>query len=1004
MKNTVLWVVTFLCALACCLYEAPARAQFQFTIDQVCQQPVIGHDHPEIAGSRSKFEGGAAVKLGEFKVFRCDSEETDAEWSPGSQAVDGNPDTIWHTQWKKAQPGFPHELLLELDSVRELVGLAYLPRQDRPTSRPKGIVVETSLNGKDWTTACTGTAEDSGKWQQFKFATLTRVKLLRLRITSSQDGKPDIAIAEVVPLAAKPLVAEAENTSRTLAECGKEPGATVVGSKDLGVLAVIRPDGTIAAMQTHFRGGWHDIDFHRGPYAGPALRNVVLRQETPGKPVYVGRKDGVAYRLAYETAPRKLSLLATVYNDSEKVFSPDSVSLVLGIDTYMDRFPRWNMQFFPTFLRCEPTHFWAYFMTPKGRILGISSPDPVGSYTINYLMEMYGHYVHTVTLDLMQKPPVPDFHPHYRPLTPGERRMWRIDLQPIDDHEAIPAVLAEATHSPMIELARYSLEPDQPAEIVVHSSEPVSAVVTDPAGMATNFDFAPTGPKLQAAFFRKTSMRGRYLVSVENRSGKKSEASFYVHPPWSWYLQKARVESLRLTPRADLSDGVNGYSCETHYGLFAFFLARRYFPDAALDTSGDRILDQVMAKLYTEKDGQIFSGNRERIQNGSTMASIHIDRYRATNDIASLETAVKFADYLLARQHEKGYYGGYGMRPYTSVIYPAKSLMELMAVEHELGHTNPKWQNLYQRHYESVRRAMDELLARGLDVATEGGGTFEDGSVSCSASQLGMFALLQTDPAARAKYLDGARMFLEAHRCLARLHDPDGRSHGATLRFWEAWGDIQTPAQMMLSPHGWSAWRLYALHYLYLLTGEEKYLRQTIDAMGAATQLIQWPSGEMCCAFVPDPRLQVPLRVPDPKQPEGCLQPTWIGQQYLRGIGAWYGKRTAGDSAMDRVQWMWCGDGITCEIFKAMEEIVLTHAYVLERKDGSLLTWNCSSRQDQRGHLILVPAEDVVVRIHLNLQRPHEVRASFALGKTVSRVYQPGLHWIGPGGTPEDLR
>ena len=165
-----------------------------------------------------------------------------------------------------------------------------------------------------------------------------------------------------------------------------------------------------------------------------------------------------------------------------------------------------------------------------------------------------------------------------------------------------------------------------------------------------------------------------------------------------------------------------------------------------------------------------------------------------------------------------------------------------------------------------------------------------------------------------------------------------------------------------------------------------------------------WPSGEMRYAFVVDPRLDAKLCVPDAMRPEGRIQPTIIGEQYLPAIGDWYGKRTTGDSYLDRVEWMWCGDGIAGEIFKAMEEIVLTQAYVLERKDGVLRTWNCRVRQNERGRLKITPADDVVSRLHLNLQRSHEVVATFAGSKTASGVYQPGMHWIGPGDLPEDLQ
>jgi hypothetical protein len=148
------------------------------------------------------------------------------------------------------------------------------------------------------------------------------------------------------------------------------------------------------------------------------------------------------------------------------------------------------------------------------------------------------------------------------------------------------------------------------------------------------------------------------------------------------------------------------------------------------------------------------------------------------------------------------------------------------------------------------------------------------------------------------------------------------------------------------------------------------------------------------------------LIVPDSKLPDGRSEPKTFGEQYLPGIGEWFGRTTEGNSLIDRVEWKWCGDGIAIEGFKAMKEIVLNQAYVLERADGSFMTWNCSScSRDAQGVLTVEPAEKIVTRVHLNLQNPGKVIARFAGSREkVSGNYSRGMHWIGPGGKPEELR
>jgi hypothetical protein len=773
--------------------------------------------------------------------------------------------------------------------------------------------------------------------------------------------------------------------------------------------------GHITALEVRHNGRWEGVPFRKDQYAGPSWRGVQLHLADADNLQFAGQVGDVHYSLQYASVADRLTLIAGIRNDGSATFAPTKASLTLGIDSFMNNSSRWNNQFFPTLLHCEPTHCWGYFMSPNGHILGVSSPDPVGSYSYDYLEKMYAHQIYTATLDLLQQPPVPDHHPVYRPLSPGETRTWHVVLQAIDNFDAVPHALAKTCNAPMIDLDVYSVEPKQTVQIRIDSPTPLSVLeVTNPAGVTTRLKAkTPTSTDsrlstVYTASLDSTESCGRYIVRAKDRAGKRSEASFFVHPPWSWYMKQARSEAIRHTPRADQTPGcgADAYSCETHYGLVAFSLARRYFPDNSLDTLGDQILEKIASRFYQREDGRRFSRNRERIQNGAFMADVYVARYWATGDMASLETAEDFVEYLLSRQHAKGYYGGYGMHPYTAVIYPAKTIMGLMGVERRLATAEPKWQTRYDRHLTSVRRAMDDLLARGLNMPTEGDATFEDGAISCSAAQLAMFALIQTDDKERKKYLEGAKVFFDAHRCLTRLHDTDCRSRGATERYWEAWGDIHATQQMMLAPHGWSGWKTYANYYLYLLTGEETYLRQTINSIGSITQLIDWPKGELRYAFLVDPRITGTVLVPDGKRRDGQQVRKTLGEQYLPGIGDWYGRTTVGDSPLDRVDWKWQGDGCAIEGIKAMAEIVLAQAYVLQRADGSLFTWNCrASLRNAHGLLTIETSEDVVSRIHLNLREPCKVLARFFGGrKEVSGGYSPGMHWIGPGGEPEELQ
>ena len=85
-----------------------------------------------------------------------------------------------------------------------------------------------------------------------------------------------------------------------------------------------------------------------------------------------------------------------------------------------------------------------------------------------------------------------------------------------------------------------------------------------------------------------------------------------------------------------------------------------------------------------------------------------------------------------------------------------------------------------------------------------------------------------------------------------------------------------------------------------------------------------------------------------------------------------------------------------------MAEVVLTSAYVIERADGELAAWNCTAARDAGG-ISVQAAEETIRRVHLNLNRPQQVKAEFANAAAVL-VDAKGMLWIGPGGEPELIR
>jgi arylsulfatase A-like enzyme len=69
------------------------------------------------------------IPTGEWRVKRVTSENTGNQ-KYGRNAIDGDPDTIWHSKFSGGIEKHPHELVIDLGAERHITAFRYLPRQD----------------------------------------------------------------------------------------------------------------------------------------------------------------------------------------------------------------------------------------------------------------------------------------------------------------------------------------------------------------------------------------------------------------------------------------------------------------------------------------------------------------------------------------------------------------------------------------------------------------------------------------------------------------------------------------------------------------------------------------------------------------------------------------------------------------------------------------------------------------------------------------------------------
>lgn len=68
-----------------------------------------------------------------WKVIGFDSENT-SDNSFARNAIDGNPETIWHTKWAGGADNYPHHIIVDMGEAVEVSKFEYLPRQGSPAN------------------------------------------------------------------------------------------------------------------------------------------------------------------------------------------------------------------------------------------------------------------------------------------------------------------------------------------------------------------------------------------------------------------------------------------------------------------------------------------------------------------------------------------------------------------------------------------------------------------------------------------------------------------------------------------------------------------------------------------------------------------------------------------------------------------------------------------------------------------------------------------------------
>ena len=134
-----------------------------------------------------------------------DDVTVDTKWTGGivANAIDGDPNTIWHTEWNGRAPGCPHEIVIDMQREVELAGFRYLPRQDQANGRFTGYEFYVGPDGKNWSApAANGAFTPDAEEQTVRFPSPQRGRFIRFVAVSGPAKKPWAAVAELDVIAA----------------------------------------------------------------------------------------------------------------------------------------------------------------------------------------------------------------------------------------------------------------------------------------------------------------------------------------------------------------------------------------------------------------------------------------------------------------------------------------------------------------------------------------------------------------------------------------------------------------------------------------------------------------------------------------------------------------------------------------------------------------------------------------------------------------------------------
>ncbi len=138
---------------------------------------------------------------GDWKVLTASSEEPDTGFA--HFAIDGNPDTHWHSSYTNGLPDFPHSLSIDMGAPMSFSGFVYTPRMDSDKGLIHRYAFSVSDDGRNWQEVRRGQfvyhyIRKDPSVQRVDFGQTVQARYIRLEaLTPVRQGEQSATIAEL---------------------------------------------------------------------------------------------------------------------------------------------------------------------------------------------------------------------------------------------------------------------------------------------------------------------------------------------------------------------------------------------------------------------------------------------------------------------------------------------------------------------------------------------------------------------------------------------------------------------------------------------------------------------------------------------------------------------------------------------------------------------------------------------------------------------------------------